>query len=236
MLGTDVANEFKSLNTLSVEDIDKILAFYTYTVVYGSTAPSGFRYEGGYLVKDPPPQQIVTTCTTPLSGTGVATGAVPASSPSTGLPSTSTQAQTANTTIITPVLPSIAAASTSCYTTGQPVTDSALVMDIIFSFCGLHPDMTTPTSISSVLTRSDVHMLLEVKPASCRSVSSATENLPVRFGSPDNSRSTDSVQAYNKALWPCIKLYEIWEYCKLVLYNLRSNLTDHRQSQWKSGK
>ncbi|KAF1731335.1 hypothetical protein CRV24_007519 [Beauveria bassiana] len=41
MLGTNVADEFKSLNTLSVEDINTILAFNTYTVVYESAAPSG---------------------------------------------------------------------------------------------------------------------------------------------------------------------------------------------------
>ncbi len=42
MLGTNVMNKFKSLNTLSVEDINKILIFYMYMVVYRSTILSGF--------------------------------------------------------------------------------------------------------------------------------------------------------------------------------------------------
>ncbi|TQW01424.1 kynurenine 3-monooxygenase [Cordyceps javanica] len=213
MLGTDVAKRFKSLNTLSVEDIDKILAFYTYTVAYESAAPSGFRYDGGYLVKDPPPKRIITTCTKPRPDIGVTNGATPARSSPIGLPSTNTQAQTANTTMITTVLPSMTAAPTSCYTTGPAVTDSASVMNIIFSFCGLHSVMTAPTSISSIMTVSDVQMLLEINPASCVSISSATENLPAQFGSPENSRPTGALEAYNKALWPCVKLYEIWEYC-----------------------
>lgn len=94
MLGTDVANKFKSLNTLSIKDIDKVLAFYISTVAYESAAPTGFRYDRGFLVKDPPPNQIATSCTTPRPGAGVTNGAVPASSSPTGLPSTITQAQT----------------------------------------------------------------------------------------------------------------------------------------------
>lgn len=215
MLGADVANEFKSLNTLSVEDVDKILAFYTYTVAYESTAPSGFRYDGGYLVKDPPPQQIVTTCTTPLPGTGVTTGAAPASSPPIGLPSTNTQVQTANSVMATPALPSMAAAPTSCYTTGPPIANSAFVLNMILSFCSLYPEITTLTSIYSTMTYSGVQMVLEVNSAECQPVNSAADDLPVRFDSPD-SRPTDSRMAYNGALWPCDKLYEIWEYCKLI--------------------
>lgn len=179
-------------------------------------------------MKDPPPNQVVTTCTTPLTGTGVTSGAAPASSSPTGLPSTNSQAQTANTTITTQALPSIAAASTSCFNTGPPATDSASVMNIVFSFCGLHPDMTAPTSISSIMTLNDVQMLLEVNPASCRPINMADENLPVRFGSPENSRPTDSVEAYNKALWPCVKLYEMWQYCKSVSFYMRLNLIDYR--------
>ncbi|KAM3563252.1 hypothetical protein ARSEF4850_002409 [Beauveria asiatica] len=119
MLGTNVADEFKSLNTLSVEDVNTILAFNTYTVVYESTAPSGFRYDRGYLVKDSPPQQIVTTCTTPLSGIEDATRATP-----TGLSSTSTQAETGNATIAAVSRSSQVATATSCYTTGNDDHDN----------------------------------------------------------------------------------------------------------------
>ncbi len=66
-------------------------------------------------------------------------------------------------------------------------------MDIIFSFYGLYLDMTILISISSILTCSDVYILLKVKLASYRLVSSVTKNLPIRFSSLDNSRLTNLV-------------------------------------------
>lgn len=224
MLGTHAASEFKSANTLSVTDIDSILAFRTYTVISEKLAPSGFQYVGEYLVKTPPSRHTVTTCTTSLAGTQAAKSAY---FPSENLMPTNTQPQTSaqSQTSVTPTPVS------SCFTSGQPLTESVSVMNIIFSFCGLHPNINTPTSISSTMTHSDVPMLLEVSPTGCSSESTTSGTMPVRFGKPDDSNSTDSIKTYNKALYPCVKLYEIWEYCKLCLMldNSDPSLTGQRQ-------
>ncbi|KAK8140851.1 hypothetical protein G3M48_001617 [Beauveria asiatica] len=207
MLGTNVADEFRSLNTLSVEDINTILAFNTYTVVYESTAPSGFRYVGGYLVKDPLPQQLVTTCTTPLSGIGGANRATP-----TGLSSTSTKAETGNATIAATSRSPQMATATSCYTTGQPVSKSAEVMDQVFSFCGVHTSLAIPTRISSTVTYGGLQMLFQVNPATCDTEGGATRR-DVMFVRPTGGMPTDSLQAFNRAFWPCVHLWNLWEYC-----------------------
>lgn len=214
MLGTDVADEFKSLNTLTVEDINTILAFHTYTVVHQSTAPSGFRYDRGYLVKDPPSQHTVTTCTTPSSGIRETSSAT-----LTGCSSRNTQAKTRNATTVTLSQPSQVTTPTSCYTAGRPVSESALVMDQIFNFCGLHKDLATPTSMSSTVTYGGLPMLFEVKAAACDPVSDMSGGA-VSFESPTGSRPTDSLQASNKALWPCVNLWNIWEYCQSTAHNL----------------
>ncbi|KAM3554747.1 hypothetical protein MY1884_005966 [Beauveria asiatica] len=206
MLGTDVADEFRSLNTLSVEDINKILAFHTYTVVHKSNAPSGFRYNKGYLVKDPPSGHTITTCTTPYSGARETSRAT-----LTGYPSRTTQPETRNATTVALSQPSQVAAPTSCYTTGRPVSESALVMDQIFSFCGLHKDLATPTSISTTVTYGGRPMLFEVKAVACDPESGVSGGA-VSFESP-TGRPTDALQASNKALWPCVNLWNIWEYC-----------------------
>lgn len=68
MLGAHIADEFKRLNTLSVTDVNRILAFHTYTVMYESPAPAGLKYE------NPPPKYSVITCTTPFLDIGAYLG------------------------------------------------------------------------------------------------------------------------------------------------------------------
>lgn len=225
MLGTHVAGDFKKLNTLSVTDIDSILAFQTYTVVLETSVPPGFKYDGGYLVKDPPRQHTITTCAAPFAGPEAAHRTTPADVSLTKLQSTaiqptelkSTEFPSLSSANATKSSTSTAERATSCYTTGRPVTNSASVLNIVFDFCGSHLGVQTPTKISSTKTQSADRMLIEINPVQCYTIASETKDMPIRFGSPDSSSPTGSAHVY-AALWPCVKMVEIWEYCKCIWY------------------
>lgn len=222
MLGTDAADRFKSLNTPNVTDLNRISAFSTYTVAF-ERIPPGFQYDGSYLVKQSKPEHTITTCRAPTLGEG-AVGAIP-----TGLPSRSTKANIkdattstgpqagtghATTPAVSPSLP--VATLTSCYTAGQRVPESVLVMDNILDFCNIYTSLAAPTSISSTVTYGGLRMLFEVNPTTCNPWGGATRTAPVIFTKPTGSAPTNSMQVLNEALWPCIDLWNIWDYCQLA--------------------
>lgn len=229
MLGSHVADDFKSMNTLSVTDVNTILAFHTYTVRYYSHAPTGFTWahteEEVRLVKDPPPLYQVTTCTTPLQMVRN-TGTAPITT-TTRLTATSTQVET-NVAITAQPQPTSVNLFTTCNTSGQSLTNSALVLAQIIAFCGSHTGLATQSSLHTTVVAGGLQMLVDQ--TNCEPISSLGSAAAIKpgetgfgiiFGSLTASPTIyDAIQssnaAYNEALWPCMELWNIWKSCKSI--------------------
>ncbi|KAM3554753.1 hypothetical protein MY1884_005972 [Beauveria asiatica] len=156
MLGTDVADEFRSLNTLSVEDINKILAFHTLPCEGPPVRTHYYNLHDAILRRKRDEQSD----------------------------------------------------SDRVSIEDHPTRDEK---------CHNCRALTAFASGSSyfllhhwaAMTYGGRPMLFEVKAVACDPESGVSGGA-VSFESP-TGRPTDALQASNKALWPCVNLWNIWE-------------------------